>query len=304
MIVIGTRGSRLALAQTAWVRDRILARFPGTEIRVDIIGTSADRDKTTSLRSVPSAGVFVKELEHALLRGEIDLAVHSLKDVPTLIADGCAIAAVPEREDPRDALIARGPVQLDLLPRGARIGTGSFRRQAQLLALRPDLEIVDMRGNIETRIGKMEAGGCDAVMLAAAGLRRLGMAARISLLFDFGQMMPAPGQGALALETREGDVRVARYAAAIHHPDTARAVAAERAFLERMGGGCNVPIAAYARPVPGGLEIDGLVASPDGRRMVRDRVSTTGATDVEGIALLARKLLARGAREILEEFRA
>ena len=225
------------------------------------------------------------------------------KDVPTLIADGCAIAAVPEREDPRDALIARGPVQLDLLPRGARIGTGSFRRQAQLLALRPDLEIVDMRGNIETRIGKMEAGGCDAVMLAAAGLRRLGMAARISLLFDFGQMMPAPGQGALALETRE-DVRVARYAAAVHHPDTARAVAAERAFLERMGGGCNVPIAAYARPVPGGLEIDGLVASPDGRRMVRDRVSTTGATDVEGIALLARKLLARGAREILEEFRA
>ena len=304
MIVIGTRGSRLALAQTAWVRDRILGRFPETEIRVDIIGTSADRDKTTSLRSVPSAGVFVKELEYALLRGEIDLAVHSMKDVPTLIADGCAIAAVPEREDPRDALVARGPVDLGLLPRGARIGTGSFRRQAQLLALRPDLEIVDLRGNIETRIGKIETGGCDAVMLAAAGLRRLGIAARIGLLFDFGQMLPAPGQGALALETRAGDERVARYAAAVHHPDTARAVAAERAFLERMGGGGNVPIAAYARPVPGGLEIDGLVASPDGRRVVRDRVTATGASDAEAVALLAGRILARGAGAILEEFRA
>ncbi|NLV31437.1 MAG: hydroxymethylbilane synthase [Acidobacteria bacterium] len=304
MIVIGTRGSRLALAQTEWVRDRILGCFPETEIRVDVIGTPADRDKTTSLRSVPSAGVFVKELEYALIRGEIDLAVHSMKDVPTLIAEGCVIAAVPEREDPRDVLVARGPLELEHLPRGARIGTGSFRRQAQLLALRPDLEIVDLRGNIETRIGKIATGACDAVMLAAAGLRRLGIASRISLLFDFGRMLPAPGQGALAVETRAGDTRVARLAAAVHHPETALAVTAEREFLERMGGGCNVPIAAFARPVPGGLEIEGLVASPDGRSVVRERVSADARTAADAAAVLAGRILERGAGRILEEFRA
>jgi hydroxymethylbilane synthase len=304
MIVIGTRGSRLALAQTEWVRDRILGCFPETEIRVDVIGTPADRDKTTSLRSVPSAGVFVKELEYALIRGEIDLAVHSMKDVPTLIAEGCVIAAVPEREDPRDVLVARGPLELAQRPRGARIGTGSFRRQAQLLALRPDLEIVDLRGNIETRIGKIATGACDAVMLAAAGLRRLGIAARIRLLFDFGRMLPAPGQGALAVETRAGDTRVARLAAAVQHPETALAVTAEREFLERMGGGCNVPIAAFARPGPGGLEIDGLVASPDGRSVVRERVSADARTAADAAAVLAGRILERGAGRILEAFRA
>lgn len=303
MITIGTRGSALALAQTYWIKERIAACLPEEEVSVQIIKTSADKDTTTSLRSVPTAGVFVKELEQALLRGEIDLAVHSMKDVPTLLADGLQISAIPEREDARDALISARYSRLADLPPGARVGTGSFRRQAQILALRPDLHIVDIRGNVHTRLQKMENGHCDALVLACAGLRRLGLQHRMADVFDYGQMLPAPGQGALAVETRCSDARMDRIAQKLNHPETSLAVLMEREFLRRLGGGCNVPIAIYARQHGATLAMDGLVASPDGTRIVRESIQDQAASSAESVAALADRLLALGGREILEQFR-
>jgi hydroxymethylbilane synthase len=303
MIIIGTRGSALAMVQTLWIKQRILLHFPELEISVRVIKTSADQDKTTSLRTVASAGVFVKELEHALLNEEIDIAVHSMKDVPTQLAQGLHISAIPEREDARDALIANHASSLSELPLGSCVGTGSYRRQAQLLALRPDLKILDIRGNIDTRIKKMENGTCDAILLACAGLRRLGLQDRISAPFEYTQMLPAPGQGALAVETRIQDSRIASITSVVNHPDTANAVMAERNFLERLGGGCNVPIAIFARANQGMIEMDGLVASPDGNKIVRQYIQEkTERTDV-AVASLSELILSQGGQAILEEFR-
>ncbi|MDR0842866.1 MAG: hydroxymethylbilane synthase [Acidobacteriota bacterium] len=312
-LVIGSRGSKLALAQARFTQDALRRLAPEVETRVEIIKTSADRDQITSLRT-PSenggSGVFVKELEQALLRGEIDLAVHSMKDVPTAIAEGLCIAAVPEREIARDVLLISEAVlpggraaSLAELPAGARVGSGSFRRQAQLLALRPDLQILDIRGNVDTRIRKMEQGLYDAVALAYAGLRRLGLQHLISYEFPFAEMLPAPGQGALAIETRADDAFTVSVAAQMNHPDTALAVATERNFLERMGGGCNVPIATYARIDQGALVMDVLVASPDGRRMVRNAAVGEPECNQELVAALTGTMLAAGCREILHEFR-
>lgn len=303
MLIIGTRGSALAMVQTQWIKQRILLHFPELDISVKVIKTSADQDKTTSLRTVASAGVFVKELEHALLNKEIDLAVHSMKDVPTLLGEGLDIAAIPEREDARDALITNCGANLSDLPIGSRVGTGSYRRQAQLLALRPDLKILDIRGNIDTRIKKMENGTCDAIILACAGLHRLGMQDRITIPFDYEQMLPAPGQGALAVETRLGDSRMEPIAAVLNHPDTANAVLAERNFLERLGGGCNVPIAIFARINKGMIEMDGLVASPDGKTIVRQYIQEKSERTDSAVASLADRILSQGGQSILEEFR-
>ena len=325
-LVIGSRGSLLALTQTKLIQAGIRRIAPEIETRIEIIKTSADKDAVTSLRASGGAGVFVKELEQALSRGEIDLAVHSMKDVPTAIADGLRIAAVPEREDARDALVfnyelritnyglpvAEFPLDVDRelslstigqLPAGARIGTGSFRRQAQLLALRPDLRILDIRGNIDTRIRKMENGEYDAVVLASAGLSRLGLLNRISYTLSFGEMLPAPGQGALAVEVRADDVLANEIAGKLNHPPTALAVAAERDFLERLGGGCNVPIAIYARMERGALEMDALAATPDGKRVVRDKASGDPEKCADICAALAGRILDAGGREILREFR-
>ena len=302
-IVMGSRGSALALAQTGHIRTEIQNMNPGMEVSIKIIKTSADKDVVSSLRASSGAGVFVKELEHALLRGEIDLAVHSMKDVPTRIAEGLCIAAVPAREDARDALISSQADSLAALPAGARVGTGSFRRQAQILALRPDLEIADIRGNVDTRVQKMESGLYDAVILACAGLRRLGLEYRITCAFTYEQMLPAPGQGALAIETRADDVFVNGIAVKLNHANTAAAVAAERAFLERMGGGCNVPIAMYARVNQGKLEMDALVASPDGKKRVRDAAVCQPENSTAAINELAERMLSCGAAEILREFR-
>lgn len=301
MIIIGTRGSALALAQTSWIREQILRHFPDAGVELKIIRTSADKDTTSSLRSASTVGVFVKELEQALLDREIDIAVHSMKDVPTQIGAGLRIAAIPEREDARDALIAHHVKSITDLPNGARVGTGSIRRQAQLLALRPDLQIMDIRGNVDTRLKKLQEGMYDAIILACAGLRRLGLQDQISLPLNYDQMLPAPGQGALAVEIRSGDSRIDAIANALNHHPTAVAVMVERAILQRMGGGCNVPVATYARLQENIIEVDALVASPDGKRVVRDSMRDNLNKADEAAAALADRILVRGGQPILDE---
>ncbi len=301
MIIIGSRGSALALAQTGLMKSRILSRFPDTEVTIKVIKTSADKDLSSSIRSGSSIGVFVKELEQALLAKEIDLAVHSMKDLPTTIPDGLHIAAIPEREDARDALIANHAKSLSELPSGSVVGTGSVRRQAQILALRPDLKVKDIRGNVDSRLKKLKDAAYDAIILACAGLNRLGLSDRISAPLDFRQMLPAPGQGALALETRIDDSRLKPIAAALNDSGTAIAVTAERSFLRRMGGGCNVPVAVYARLNGKLIEIEGLAASPDGRRIVRYSVQENAEAADEAAVSLADRILSDGGREILAE---
>jgi hydroxymethylbilane synthase len=300
-IIIGTRGSALALAQTTWVKERILRYFPDIEVSLKIIKTSADKDTTSSLRSSSSVGVFVKELEQALREEQIDIAVHSMKDVPTQIAADLEISAIPEREDARDAFISSQAKSLLELPKGATIGTGSVRRQAQILAIRPDLKIMDIRGNVDSRLKKLQDGIYDAIILACAGLRRLGLQQRITSPFDFGQMLPAPGQGALAIETRSHDSRVKAIVSPLNHPPSAIAVTAERSFLQNMGGGCNVPIGVCARVTQEMLEMDALVASPDGQRIVRDSLRENLKGMDEAVASLSDRILSQGGRDILDE---
>jgi hydroxymethylbilane synthase len=299
MITIGSRGSALALVQTGWIKEQILSHFPHLEVTVKVIKTSADKNPTASLRAGSTIGVFVKELEQALLSKEIDLAVHSMKDVPTEIPDALRIAAVPQREDARDAFISDKVQTLHELPSGSLIGTGSLRRQSQILAYRADLRIADIRGNVDTRLKKMQCGDYDAIILACAGLHRLGLEKRISSPLDFALMLPAPGQGALAVETRADDAGIETITAALDHRPTALAVGAERNFLQHMGGGCNVPVAVYARLSEAVLEIDALVASPDGRKVVRDSIQQSLSMAEEAVAILADRILCRGGREIL-----
>jgi hydroxymethylbilane synthase len=300
MIVIGSRGSALALAQTDWIRNQILSRFPGSDITVKIIKTSADKDQTTSLRSGSGIGVFVKELEQALLKKQIDIAVHSLKDVPTTVSAGLKIAAVPEREDARDAIITKNGGGLAQLPEGSLIGTGSIRRQAQILALRPDLRVIDIRGNIDTRLKKLRDGAYDAIILACAGLNRLGFQDQISERLDFSAMLPAPGQGALAIEIRDGDSLIEPIVAALNEQSALTAVSAEREFLKRMGGGCNVPVAAHAYVRQDAIHIEGLVCSPDGRNLLRDSLDEELARAAEAGRILAEKILGAGGDLILQ----
>jgi hydroxymethylbilane synthase len=301
MIIIGTRGSALALVQTELIKKQILGHYPDTEIAVKIIKTSADKDLTASIRAGSSIGVFVKELEQALLNNQIDIAVHSMKDVPTKIPEGLQIAAIPEREDARDALITNHGTSLAELPSGALVGTGSVRRQAQILALRPDLRVRDIRGNIDTRLNKLREGICDAIILACAGLNRLGLHNRISAPLDFAQMLPAPGQGAIAIETRSDDPRIPPIATALNHIPTAIAVSAERSFLQRMGGGCNVPVAVHARLKGDSIEIEGLAASPDGINIIRESIRQNVEVADETAIALADRILSQGGRAILKE---
>ncbi len=303
-LVIGSRGSHLALAQSTWVRDQILGRFPETAVEMKVIRTSADRDQKTSIRSGSATGVFVKEIEEALMAGTIDLAVHSMKDVPTKVPDQLVIECIPRREDPRDALLALQALGgIADLPERAIVGTGSIRRQAQLSALRPDLRIKDIRGNVDTRLAKMESGDYDVVVLACAGLNRLGLAQRISLRLRTEDVLPAPGQGALALEIRKGDNEAAQQIAHLNDPETAVAVRAEREFLRSMGGGCNSPVAVYARFAGAEILIEGLAAAPDGAHVVRKSVSCPPDDAESSAARLADKVLASGGREILDAHR-
>jgi hydroxymethylbilane synthase len=260
-----------------------------------------------ALSRIGDKGLFTRELEDGLRNGAIDLAVHSLKDLPTELSDGVTIGAVLEREDPRDVLISRDGHTLDRLPRGARIGTSSLRRQAQVAGLRPDVALVDLRGNVPTRLDKVEGGEVDAALLAYAGLRRLGLASRVAEIFDVGRIVPAPGQGALAVQTREGDDRLTALLRPLADDKTWLETTAERALLGHLEGGCQVPVGAHAMlDATGALHLIGLVASLDGRRSVRREIRAQAATAEAAAACgvdLARTLLDAGAREILSEIR-
>jgi hydroxymethylbilane synthase len=288
---IGSRGSPLALWQARWVATRL--EEIGHECAIEIIKTTGDKITDVALSKVGGKGLFTKELEEALLAGAIDVAVHSLKDVPTELPAGLAIAAVPAREDSRDALV--GCRLAGLGPR-ARVGTSSLRRAAQLLALRPDLVVEPVRGNIDTRLRKLDAGDFDAIVLAAAGMRRLDHGARIAELLSPEVMCPAVGQGALAIETRRDTVEAV---APLDHSETRAAVTAERAVLRSLGGGCQVPIGAHARVSGRVVAIDAVVVSPDGRTLVRRRSSGPVEAAERTGAALADELLQAGADEIL-----
>jgi hydroxymethylbilane synthase len=289
-IRIGTRGSALALWQARHVQDRLAAL--GHDVELKVITTTGDRLLDRRLEAVGGKGAFLKEIEEALQAREVDLAVHSLKDVPTAVAPSLEIVAVLERADPRDAVLTRGP-RLRELPGGATVGTTSLRRQALLKASRPDLSLLDLRGNVDTRIRRLHEGSFDAILLAMAGLTRLGRAAEATEALDARTFVPAPGQGAIALECRGDDSAVREAVRGLDHPPTARAVAAERAFLAALGGGCNVPLGAHAFAVDGGLELVGFVARPEGTGLVKGE--RRGSEPVELGRSLAQDLLDRGA---------
>lgn len=307
-IIIGTRGSELALQQTGWVRRRLQELYPQMEFGLAIIRTQGDRITDVPLHAIGDKGLFIREIEQALLERRIDLAVHSLKDLPSELAPGLALLAVTEREDPRDVLVSHRYASLDSLPLGARVGTSSLRRAAQLKRHRPDLEIVPLRGNLDTRLKKLQKMDLDGIILAAAGLRRMGWEGWITEPLDPAICLPAVGQGALALEGRDEDGLIRELSQPLNHWPTFLATAGERAFLQTLGGGCQVPIAALGTPLPVDngefhLRLDGLVASTDGSQLLRS--SVTGPL-TDGPALgrrLAEELLAAGAREILSEER-
>ncbi|HEY6839201.1 MAG TPA: hydroxymethylbilane synthase [Geobacteraceae bacterium] len=297
---IGTRASQLALWQANWVKSELEKRYPGMEVTLTKIKTIGDKILDVPLAQVGGKGLFVKEIEEAMLRGEIDIAVHSMKDVPTEFPEGLGLYCITEREDPRDAVISRG-VKFADLPQGARIGTSALRRQAQLLKVRPDLQMVIIRGNVETRIRKLDDDNLDAVILAAAGLKRLGFTEKVAEYLDTDLSIPAIGQGALGIECRLDDEDVKATIAFFNHPDTAHAVRAERSLLWRCEGGCQVPIAAHGTVVGDTLRLTGFIASVDGTRSVRGETSGPVA-DCEKLGIeLAERLLKEGGHEILSE---
>jgi len=296
---VGTRGSRLALRQTEIALEALSSAHPEATFEVRTIHTTGDRTKA-SLSEIGGRGVFVIEIERALLAGEIDIAVHSLKDLPTEETPGLAIAAVLPREDPRDVLVSRRGAKLDGLVDGAVVGTGSPRRAAQLSALRPDLRIADIRGNVDTRISKVESGDYDAVVLAAAGLARLDWLKRAAQIFHPDEILPAPGQGALAVQVRTADAEAFAVALTADDAETRAAVTAERAFERRLGGGCHAAIAALAEVWEGRIRLRGLVADPAGTELFRGEIDSA-VTDPESAGLLlAEQLIERGAGALLE----
>ena len=301
VITVGSRGSRLALRQTELVLAELRQRFPGRRFQVQEVRTTGDRRPDAPLAAIGGQGVFVKELEAALRARRVDLAVHSLKDVPAELGRGLVLAAVTERGDVRDAVVSRGHRRLAELPAGSRVGTGSLRRAVQVRALRPDLKVVDLRGNVDTRLRKVEEGLVDAAILAAAGLARLGRLERAAELLDTDAMLPAIGQGALTLEARADDAEAIEMASALDHRDTRLATAAERAFLARLGGGCRLPLAALGVVEGDSLRLRGLIADPKGRRLLRGEVAGP-APDAEALGVaLAEQLLAQGAAELIAE---
>lgn len=297
-IKIGTRGSKLALQQSAWVRKRIVERHPDLSIEMVRIKTTGDKITDVPLAQVGGKGLFVKEIEEALLRRDIDLAVHSMKDVPTDLPSGLHLGAITEREDPRDVLISREGQRLKQLPVGARIGTSSLRRKAQLLAINPQWEIIPLRGNLDTRIRRLETAGLDAVIVAAAGVRRMGLEQKVTEPLPFTTMLPAVGQGALGIECRE-EGGINELIAFLRHAESTMAVQGERAFLRRLEGGCQVPIAAYGKVERGRLLLRGLVARLDGSQLFRAEAQ---GDDPESVGKqVAEDLLVQGAEEVLQE---
>lgn len=302
LLRIGTRGSALAMRQANMVREAIAAACPDREPTLVPIKTKGDVILEVPLAALGGKGLFVKEIELALLDGLVDVAVHSMKDLPGELTPGLVIAAVPEREDPRDVLVSREGVGLIDLPPGARVGTSSLRRKAQLLRKRPDLKVEGLRGNLDTRLKKITREGLDAIVVAAAGLKRMGWHSFVTEYLPVEEFVPAIGQGALAIEAIQGNEGVVRLARSIDHRETHLAVMVERAFSRRLGGSCQIPVAAHCTVNPEGLSLMGLVVSLDGKRIVEGMVN--GPVE-EGEALghrLAEELLARGADQIIREF--
>jgi hydroxymethylbilane synthase len=298
---IATRKSPLALWQANHVREALLARNPGLKVELLTMTTQGDKILDTPLAKVGGKGLFVKELEVGMLEGRADLAVHSMKDVPVEFPEGLGLAVVLPREDPRDVLISNRFPSIDELPDGARVGTSSLRRQCQLRARRPDLQILDLRGNVNTRLKKLDEGAYDAILLAAAGVRRMGWESRITELLPPEQFLPAIGQGAIGIEIRIDDQRVAGLVAQLNDPRTATRIAAERALNERLQGGCQVPIAGYSEISHGVIVLRALVGRPDGSELVQGVISGRPEDAEELGRVLADDLLSRGAREILAD---
>ncbi|MBI3953059.1 MAG: hydroxymethylbilane synthase [Chloroflexi bacterium] len=307
---VGTRGSRLARAQTDIILERLRRAQPAAAFRVVEIKTEGDRRSQAPLLPLAGRGIFVKELEQALREGRIDLAVHSLKDLPSAVSPDLCLAAIGAREDPRDALVSRERRRLSELAPGARLGTSSPRRVAQLRAFRPDLDLLPIRGNVDSRVRKVSEGGpsagsvqaLDGIVLALAGLKRLGLEGQAAEVIPTEVCLPAVGQGALAIETRADDSETIALARLCDHEPTRWATAAERAFLHALGGGCQTPIAAYGRLNGQTLALDGLVAAPDGSRLLRERVSGA-AQDAESLGQeLARRMFGLGARELIATY--
>lgn len=304
-LIIGSRGSKLALWQSENAKAQLTALHPDLEIRIEIIKTTGDV-KPDPLTVIGGKGVFTKELEDALLAERIDLAVHSLKDLPTVLPDRLMLGAICERVDPRDALVLRQSAahtpdaSLHSLPLRAIVGTSSLRRLAQLKALRTDIEIRDLRGNVDTRLRKLDEGQYDALILASAGLKRLGLSERISASIPSTDMLPAVGQGAVAIETREDDEFTNQYVSRLDHLPTHLSCLAERSLLRALGGGCQFPIAAHATINGPTMTIDALVARPNGSRILRDKISGPSANAEELGKQLAAQLIARGAQALLE----
>lgn len=303
-LTIGTRGSRLALWQAEFVRAELTKLHPQIEINLEIIKTEGDKVQNLSLTEIGGRGVFTKELETALLDQRIDLAVHSLKDLPTILPENLQITAVLPREDARDALILRADLKIDSpsiknLPENAVVGTSSLRRASQLKHQRPDLQIKDLRGNVDTRLRKLDEGNYDAIILAAAGLKRLGFERRISALLAIDEMLPQIGQGALAIETRCDDAATNSVVSVLEDTATRAAITAERAFLREVGGGCQFPIAAYAFLENNDLKLFGLVATPDGSRILRAEISGKASEARQTGESLANKFNEQGARSLL-----
>jgi hydroxymethylbilane synthase len=300
VIRIGTRGSALAVWQAEWVRSQLLALYPDHEVELVRIKTTGDKITDVPLAQVGGKGLFVKEIETALLEGRVDLAVHSMKDMPAEIPPGLCIGAIPEREDPSDVLISRNGHSFRHLPKGAHVGSSSLRRGAQVRHLRPDMNVRPLRGNLDTRIRKLKTESLDAIIVAAAGVRRLGLEDHITEYLPETIMLPAIGQGALSIETRE-DEKSRRLVAPMDHQETRLAVESERAFLSRLEGGCQVPIAAKAKVHGDRIELNGLVAEVDGSVLLREKIA--GPVN-EHKALgkeLANRLLEKGGADILKK---
>lgn len=300
-IIIGTRGSKLALWQADYIEQRLREEYPGLSVTQKRVTTKGDRILDVPLAKIGGKGLFTKELEEEMLSGGIDLAVHSLKDMPAKVPDGLVIAAVTKRLDPGDALVSNRFSSFEELPKGARVGTSSLRRRAQLLCARPDLEMLDLRGNVNTRLRKLDEGEYDAIVLAVAGLKRLGFADRIRQVLPREMVLPAVGQGALAIETREDDKETRDMLAFLRDADTICCTEAERSFLARVEGGCQVPVGVYATAEGDGLKVEAVIASLDGQRFYRGDVNGTRRDAAKLGENLAEKLLDEGGAEILKE---
>lgn len=300
---IGTRASKLALWQANWVQSQLNKFFPEAETQIVKITTTGDKILDRPLALVGGKGLFVKEIEKALLEKEIDIAVHSMKDMPGTLPKGLIIGAVPERENPYDVIVSRQNIKLSDLPLKAKIGTSSLRRASQLQHFRPDLDISSIRGNLETRIKKLNAGEFDAIILAAAGIKRLGMEDLITEYLNETTMTPAVGQGALCIETRENDPDIEPVIAKLNHEETATCVAGERAFLNRLEGSCHIPVGCFAKIIDNSIMLTGIVASIDGTKIIKHTLNSGADTVVEKGIELADTLLEKGAKEILENLK-